>query len=65
MEVQINDLQSTVRAVDGDMLLSPPTLARIVRVVVEAINDQEKHRERVRCEQLVTRGVRYELEEME
>ena len=65
MEVQINELQSTVRAVDGDTLLSPSVMARIVRVVMQAVNDQEAHRERVRAEQRVTRGVAYELEEMD
>lgn len=64
MEVQINEIQSTVRAVDGDTLLSPPTLAKIVRVVMREVNDQQAHRERVRSEQRITRGVRYELEEM-
>ena len=34
MEVQIGDLQSTVRAVDGDALLSPQTMEKIVRVVL-------------------------------
>ncbi len=65
MDVQINELQSTVRAVDGDTLLSPTVMARIVRVVLQAVNDQEAHRERVRTEQRVTRGVSYELEEMD
>jgi hypothetical protein len=65
MDVQINELQSTVRAVDGDTLLSPTVMARIVRVVLQAVNDQEAHRERVHTEQRVTRGVSYELEEMD
>jgi hypothetical protein len=65
MEVQINELQSTVRAVDGDALLSPQTLEKIVRVVLAAINDQEGHRQRVRAEQRITSGVSHELEERE
>lgn len=63
MEVQINELQSTVRAVDGDSLLSPQTLEKIVRVVLQAVNDQESHRRRVRAEQRITSGVSHELEE--
>lgn len=63
MDVEINDVQTTVRAVDGDSLLSPATLQRIVRVVLQAVNDQEGHRQRVRAEQRITRGVSQELEE--
>jgi hypothetical protein len=65
MEVQINDLQSTVRAVDSDSLLSPQTMEKIVRLVLQAVNEQEAHRQRVRAEQRITRGVSYELEESE
>ena len=65
MEVEINDLQSTVRAVDGDSLLSPQMMEKIVRVVLAAVNDQEAHRGRVRAEQRITRGVSHEIEEME
>jgi len=63
MEVQINELQSTVRAVDGDALVSPQIMERIVRAVLQAVNDQEAHRQRVRAEQRITGGVSYELEE--
>ncbi len=63
MDVQINEVQSTVRAVDGDSLLSPATLQRIINVVLQAVNDQESHRQRVRAEQRITRGVSQELEE--
>jgi hypothetical protein len=65
MQVQINDLQSTVRSVDSDSLLSPQTMEKIVSVVLQAVNDQEAHRQRVRAEQRITRGVSYELEESE
>lgn len=62
MEVEINNLSSTVQAVDGDALLSPRTLERIVRVVLQAIDDRDAHRQRVRAEQRITSGVSYELE---
>jgi hypothetical protein len=62
MDVQINDLQSTVRAVDSDSLLSPQTMEKIVRVVLQAVNDQEAHRKRVGAEQRITNGVSHEQE---
>jgi hypothetical protein len=62
VEVEINDLQSTVRAVDGDSLLSPQAMEKIVRVVLQAVNDQEAHRQRVRAEQRISRGVSHEQE---
>ena len=63
MEVQIGDLASTVRAVDGDSLLTPQTLEKIVRTVLQAVNDQEAHAKRVRAETRVTGGVAHEMEE--
>lgn len=63
MEVQINDLMSTVRAVDGDALLAPQTLEKIVRVVLQAVHDQEAHGQRVRAERRVTSSVSHDQEE--
>ncbi len=63
MEVQINDLVSTVRAVDGDSLLAPQTMEKIVRVVLQAVHEQEAHRQRVRVERRITCGVSHEQEE--
>ena len=37
MEVQIQRLQSTVQAFDGEVPLSPQTMNRIVRAVLEAL----------------------------
>ena len=65
MEVEISDLQSTVRAVDGDALISPSTMETIVRIVLQAVDDREAHRRRVYREQRVSYGHRHELEEME
>jgi hypothetical protein len=65
MEVQINEVQSTVRAVDHDSLISPKTLERIVRSVLSAVDDRDNHRKRVRAEQRITQGVSHELEEGE
>ena len=63
MEVQIQTLQSTVQVFDGDVPLSPQTMAKIVRAVLQAVNDQEAHRQRVRTEQRITNEIGYELEE--
>ena len=63
MDVQIGDVTSTVRAVDSDSLLAPQTMEKIVRVVLQAVRDQEAHGKRVRAEQRVTGGVSQELEE--
>ena len=65
MEVQIQRLQSTVRAFDGDVPLSPQTMDKIVRAVLTALGDQQMHAARVRAEQRITSGVRHELEERE
>jgi hypothetical protein len=62
VEVEINNLSSTVQAVDGDSLLTPKTMERIVSVVLEAIDERDGHRQRVRAEQRITSGVSYELE---
>jgi|GEM_PF-1715464 len=53
-EVEIGDLSSTVRAVDGGALLAPRTLRRIVEAVVEVLDARDHHRARVRAERRVT-----------
>lgn len=63
MQVDIQDVVSTVRAVDGDSLLTPETLKKIVGVVLQAMSERQAHEERVRAEQRVSDGVRAELEE--
>jgi hypothetical protein len=62
-EVQINNMDTTVRVVDGDALLAPKTLDAIVRTVLQAVNDQKAHAMRVRAETRVTGGVTREMEE--
>ncbi len=46
-------------------LLSPQTMDKIVRAVLEAVNDRETHAARVRAERRITSGVSHELEERE
>jgi hypothetical protein len=63
MDIHIGEAVSRVRAVDGDSLLAPKTLEKIVRAVLEAVNEQDEHRTRVRAEQKITGGVRAEQQE--
>jgi hypothetical protein len=63
MEVQIQRLESTVQAFDGDAPLSAQMMDKIVRAVLQAVNDQEAHRKRVYLERRITSGVSHELEE--
>lgn len=58
MDVNINEVVSTVRAVDGEGLLSPKTLETIVRAVLEAMREQEAHTQRIKAEQRVAGSVR-------
>jgi hypothetical protein len=54
MEVHIEEMQSTVRAVDGASVLSPQTMQQILAVVMRAVEEREAHRERVKSEQAVS-----------
>ncbi len=46
MQVIINELVSKVRAIDGQSVLSPSTLQRIVETVLEAVQQDEDHTQR-------------------
>ena len=50
MEVNIGEVNSTIRATDNGSLLSVEVLERIVRVVMERLREEEDHRERVDAE---------------
>lgn len=43
MEVIIHDMESTVRAVDGESLLHPSILDRIVAHTVAKVREQQEH----------------------
>jgi len=62
MDVEINEMQSNVRAIDGDSLLSPQTLQKIINVVLAAMREENAHGERVSAEQRITGGVTKEIE---
>jgi len=57
MQIEIMEVVSTVRAFDGDALLTPQTLNRIVSAVLKAVQDVEAHRLRRNAETCVTGGV--------
>lgn len=61
-QVDIGMVNSTVRAVDGEQLLSPQILQRIVAAVLEAMQQHEAHQRRARAERRVTAGVHAEME---
>jgi hypothetical protein len=50
VDVQIGELHSTVDAVDGEALLMPQTLERIVRSVLQALDARQRDRDVVRSE---------------
>lgn len=54
MEVHIEELQSSVRAVDGASVLSPQTMQQILAIVMRAVEEREAHRDRVKSEQKVS-----------
>jgi hypothetical protein len=63
MDVQIGEITSDVRAIDADAMLSPRTMAAIIRAVLNALDDRDEHRRRTHGERRITRGVSSELEE--
>jgi hypothetical protein len=63
MEVEISNVVSTIRTVDGDSLLAPQTLEKIVRAVLQAVNEQEEHHKRAKAERRITGGVSHERDE--
>lgn len=54
MEVHIDEMQSSVRAVDGTSLLSPQVMQKIIEAVMKAVEEREAHRDRVKSEQSVS-----------
>jgi hypothetical protein len=63
MDVEIGQLNSTVRAVDGQALLTPQVMQTIVRTVMEAMKDHESQEKRAQGERRVTGGVSQERDE--
>ena len=57
MEVNIDEINSTVRTVDGTSLLSPAVLRRIVEAVTKTMHEKQAHTKRVDSERKLTQGV--------
>jgi hypothetical protein len=63
MQVEIGEVSSTVRAVDGSALLSPQVLRTIVQAVLQAVKEHQEHEQRDHAERRVTGGVSQERDE--
>ena len=62
MQVVIDEIVSSVRALDGESLLDESVLKRIVEAVMLAMERQQDLQDRSDAEQRITRGVNHELE---
>jgi hypothetical protein len=56
MEVQIQEVVSSVRTVDSEALLTPQVMQQIVSVVLRAVREDQAHGERLRAEQRINSG---------
>jgi hypothetical protein len=62
MDIDIGEVQSSVRAVDDKTLLTPHVLQRIVALVVREVELRDRHRRRVDDERRVSGGVASDLD---
>jgi hypothetical protein len=60
MEVNIGELNSTVRTTDSASLLTPEVMDRIVRAVIERWREEEGRRQRGEAERQITASVAVE-----
>jgi len=63
MDVHINDIVTTVHAVDGDALLSPRKTDELLRVFLCAADQRDAHRRTILAERRITAGVAAEQAE--
>jgi hypothetical protein len=56
MDVEIGEVVSTVRAIDGDAALSPREEQRLVNVVLARVRDEQAHTARARAERQIDAG---------
>ena len=61
-DIRIDEVCSTVHAVDNTSLLEPKTLRCIVNAVLEAVRAERAHQDRVNAEQNISGGVAREME---
>jgi len=62
MEVNIGEVNSTVRATDNASLLSSEMMERIVRAVMARVRDEDRHRDQVDSERRLSASVSEEPE---
>jgi hypothetical protein len=62
MDVEIQELTGTVRAIDGAGLLNPRTMEVIVAAVLAALDRKTRNGEQARADRRVTQGVAAEQE---
>jgi hypothetical protein len=60
MDVEIGEVVTSVKAVDGSTVASPEVIRQIVKAVLRAIDDRDAHQGRVEAERRVTGGVAQE-----
>ena len=58
MDIEIDELVSTVHAVDGDAVLSLAVMSEIVRVVTAAVRRDLAQEQRLRAERRLEHGPR-------
>ncbi len=61
-EIEIDEIVSNIRVFDSSAGLHPRTLHTIVTAVMHALDERERHSQRVAAERRITSGVRGELE---
>ena len=57
MDVNIGEMNSTVRATDTQALLSPQLLNQIVKAVLERMREEQAHEQRVADERSIRSSV--------
>jgi hypothetical protein len=62
MEVNIGEINSTVRTTDSASLLSPEIMERIVRAVMARVRDEDRHHNQVDSERRLGAGASGEEE---
>jgi len=63
MDVEINEVVSTVHAVDDRTLLSPQLMRRLIEQITRAMTEKLEHEKRACSERRVTGGVSIERDE--
>ncbi len=63
MDVDVLQLNSTVRSVDGNSLLTPQVMQTILRTMIEAVKEHDAREARAQGERRVTGGVSEERDE--